>query len=182
MQFVAPLLSALVIVVLGHLGACAEETQARAPLEPSQVYMVNEGIYSGLLVTIQRIDEMPKGEPENWGRLIHVETEIALSTEDDAVWLVSPFIAHMPFSERAIAASPLSLVATEAGPTETFETGYQYWKTQYLKGEAGIFDIPVDDAIGFVMADMESRERQTATILANVEANENADMESHPQS
>jgi hypothetical protein len=53
----------------------------------------------------------------------------------------------MPFSITAFATSVLELIETDLEISD-FLDGYQYWKKLYVDGEAGVYDISVDEVIG----------------------------------
>lgn len=53
---------------------------------------------------------------------------------------------HMPFSEEAIRDSVMGL-CKDGCPIPDYDEGYLYWKQQYDKGEAGVYKIPVAEAL-----------------------------------
>jgi hypothetical protein len=57
-------------------------------------------------------------------------------------------IDHVPFSEAAIAGSVDQLVAIDTSPSPRFENGYDRWRQDL---NAGIFDIPVSEAISLFL-------------------------------
>jgi len=56
----------------------------------------------------------------------------------------SPF---MPFSIKSFSASAFELIDT-GRETSDFNDGYQYWKELYIDGEAGVYDISIDEVLG----------------------------------
>ncbi|WP_194866991.1 hypothetical protein [Pseudoalteromonas sp. PPB1] len=55
----------------------------------------------------------------------------------------SPF---MPFSLEAFSASAIELIDCGRG-SDCFKDGYMYWKELYIAGEAGVYDISVDEVL-----------------------------------
>ena len=53
---------------------------------------------------------------------------------------------HMPFSESSIDASVTKIVE-EDYPLPEFQEGYEYWKSYFLKGEAGVYELSVKEAL-----------------------------------
>lgn len=58
-------------------------------------------------------------------------------------------ISHMPFSREALEDSVTEL-KEDTSALPDFEEGYNDWKEQFEKGNAGIFSITVAEAIGFI--------------------------------
>jgi len=56
-------------------------------------------------------------------------------------------IGHLPYAESAVDQSVIELVA-ENVDVPAFAEGYEVWKEDFDKGEAGIFTAPVAQVIG----------------------------------
>ncbi len=59
---------------------------------------------------------------------------------------VSTFISHMPFAEQALDHSVTQMVEQKT-QLPSYEEGYADWKRQADQGKAGVFTIPVAQAI-----------------------------------
>ncbi len=65
---------------------------------------------------------------------------VAILSEDSGS---APF---MPFSIKAFSASVLELIDS-GKDVSSFVDGYNYWKELYVDGEAGVYDISVDEVL-----------------------------------
>ena len=88
-----------------------------------------------------------KVEPYEDGMAVHVHISGLLIRNPAAPSGVSTFIAHMPFAREAMDASVVRLMSKRQR-LPSYEEGYVAWKQQAERGKAGIFAIPVAEAIG----------------------------------
>ena len=87
-----------------------------------------------------------KVEPYEDGLAVHVHISGLLIRNPAAPSGVSTFIAHMPFAREAIDASVVRLMSRRQR-LPSYEEGYVAWKQQAERGKAGVFTIPVAEAI-----------------------------------
>lgn len=145
----ACLMASLAAACLLSAGAMAEDIPdaeaSRPDAEETQVWILDEGQFSGVLITVQRIDPGPVDRPDN--RLIHVEAEIPLELSMEGPWLVQPLVGHMPFTEDAFDATPMLLLAEGAERTDSFNQGYEIWQQRFATGQAGVWEVPIHTAL-----------------------------------
>lgn len=98
-------------------------------------------------IIVGRVDT----EDEDLGPVIHIsitELKIPNPTAPDGL---TKFVGHMPFDNETLEESVTELISENEGAvTEHFDEGYGLWKAAFDKGEAGVFTVPVVDAIKFV--------------------------------
>jgi hypothetical protein len=92
-------------------------------------------------LTIVRVDEEPAS-----GTIVHVHVDGLRITNPHHPTGFSDTIGHMPFSEAAVAASVTERIG-QADALPDFEEGYQTWRSAYDDGHAGVFTIPVAEAV-----------------------------------
>lgn len=91
-------------------------------------------------VTIVRIDKSPK-----LGIIVHVAvSNIRLANCHDGPEPDS--VSHMPFARRALEVSVTKRIASNQ-PLPTFREGYDDWKSAYTRKKAGVYVIPVAEAV-----------------------------------
>jgi hypothetical protein len=95
-------------------------------------------------ITIVRMDE-----DTDFGNIIHIYISNVEIPNADAPGGKTTFIAHMPYDEQALEESVTEL-DSETQPLPDFENGYRLWRTAFEAGEAGVFDVPVCQAVDFV--------------------------------
>ncbi len=95
-------------------------------------------------LTIVRMDE-----DDDFEIIIHIFISDVDIPNDDAPGGKTTFIAHMPYAEEALEASVIDL-ESEVEALPDYESGYQLWRQAFNAGEAGVFDVPVSQAIDFV--------------------------------
>lgn len=79
------------------------------------------------------------------GDIIHIGVDGLAMKNPHAAGGVSSTIGHMPYQEAALRAS---LVAVESQSTAAPNLdGYKTWKDAFDQGEAGIWSIPLSEAI-----------------------------------
>ncbi|MDG1874359.1 MAG: hypothetical protein P8J27_10640 [Mariniblastus sp.] len=96
-------------------------------------------------ITIVRID----ADDKEFGNIIHIYISDVDIPNEDAPQGKTTYIGHMPYDEGAL---ELCVTKKEADLTELpdYEDGYQLWKSAFDQSQAGIFDVPVCEAIKFV--------------------------------
>jgi hypothetical protein len=94
--------------------------------------------------TVVRVESTPK-----LGVIVHVSLGGLSVHSKHAPTGISDRIAHMPFSEAAIDKSVTAIVG-EAESLPEFEEGYREWRTGFDQGKAGVFTIPVAEAVGYI--------------------------------
>ena len=137
LQFVAP--AAQIGALSARGGNLQTTTDPKYRVGDVWEYTTRRGEEQSRL-TIVKIDESSR-----LGIIIHVAV-------DGLTWSTcqgSPFrqqIPHMPFAKDAIDHS----ITRRVGSTRSlpnYEDGYQEWKKSFLDGHAGIYKIPVKDAV-----------------------------------
>jgi hypothetical protein len=97
----------------------------------------------GSFVTILKVEEYPKD-----GTVIHVAVDQVNMTGQRTGKFFGHTIGHMPFSEEALKESVTQL-KKEMSSLPEFEEGYNNWKEQFEKGNAGVFSVTVAEAVEF---------------------------------
>jgi hypothetical protein len=87
-----------------------------------------------------------KVEPYGKGRAVHVYISDVVLKDPAAPTGKSTSVGHMPFAEEAVEQSVIAMVAT-GQPPPAFEQGYSLWKQQADQGKAGVFTIPISEAV-----------------------------------
>ena len=95
-------------------------------------------------ITIVRMDE-----DADFGNIIHIFISNVDIPNPDAPGGKTTFIAHMPYDEQALEESVTQL-DSEIQHLPDYEGGYQLWRSAFESGEAGVFDVPVWQAVDFV--------------------------------
>ena len=115
--------------------------RARRNYEPGQIWSYK----TRPTETASRLT-IVKVEPYEDGLAVHVHISGLLIRNPAAPSGVSTFIAHMPFAREAIDASVVRLMSKRQR-LPSYEEGYVAWKQQAERGKAGVFTIPVAEAI-----------------------------------
>jgi hypothetical protein len=97
----------------------------------------------GSILTVVKVESSPR-----LGIIVHVSLDGLNVRSKHAPSGTSDRIGHMPFSEAAIDASVTGRVG-KAGALPKFEDGYKEWRAGYDQGKAGIFSVPVAEAVGY---------------------------------
>ncbi len=85
---------------------------------------------------------------ERFGKIVHVYVEgVAIKNPHLAGGV--KIIAHLPFAEGALRRSVVTLEGMRL-PLPGYEEGYKTWKQAFDAGKAGIFTIPVAEAVEFM--------------------------------
>lgn len=96
-------------------------------------------------VFIVRIDA---DDPEH-GNIIHIYISNLSIPNPDAVGGKTIYIGHMPYDQDALERSVTEL-ESETKELPDYEDGYRLWKAAFDDSQAGVFDVPVSEAIKFV--------------------------------
>jgi len=99
-------------------------------------------------ITVVRVDA---DDPE-FGNIIHIYVSSLDIPNASAAGGRTTFVNHMPYEEEALKAAVLDLQSNDQPLPEGFEDGYRLWREAFENSEAGVFNIPVSDAIEFVQA------------------------------
>ncbi|HEU0051546.1 MAG TPA: hypothetical protein VFQ39_00170 [Longimicrobium sp.] len=97
-------------------------------------------------LTITRVETF-----EAVGTVVHVSvTGLTLRNPHVTGGGVIGDIAHVPFAETAIDASVVELLRQDVAVAPALGDGYDTWRSAYDAGEAGVFSIPVRDAVEYM--------------------------------
>jgi len=96
-------------------------------------------------LTVVRVDS----DDHEYGNIIHIYISSVDIPNPDAPGGKTVFIQHMPYDEDALSESVTELV-DETKDLPDCQDGYKFWKEAFEKGEAGVFNISVSEAVGFV--------------------------------
>ena len=97
-------------------------------------------------ITIVRLDE-----DAEYGNIIHIYISDIEIANPDAPGGKTTYIAHMPYAEEALEECVAELERDSVELPE-FQEGYRLWREAFQNGEAGVFTVPVCQAIDFVQA------------------------------
>lgn len=95
-------------------------------------------------ITIVRLDE-----DAEFGNVIHIYISDIEIANPDAPQGKTTYIAHMPYAEAALEECVFQLERISVELPE-FQEGYRLWRQAFENGEAGVFTVPVGQAIDFV--------------------------------
>lgn len=96
----------------------------------------------GSFLVITKVEEAIRGNDTTL--IYHVYIDGVNITDSDGSRI--EIIPHMPFTEEALKQSLVLPIQTTAELPD-FQSGYENWRRAYLAGEAGVFNIPVAQAI-----------------------------------
>ncbi len=114
---------------------------SRPNYKPGQVYTYRtRPSEKKSLLTILKV------EPYGAGTVVHVYISDVAIQNSDAPDGVSTFISHMPFAQQAVDQSVTQLV-DQKPQLPDYEEAYASWKEQAERRKAGVFMIPVAQAI-----------------------------------
>jgi hypothetical protein len=91
-------------------------------------------------LTILRIDKTDKV-----GFIVHARVDGLAIKNPTAPHGVAETISHLPFAADAIDASVVKLERTDLVPD--FHEGYETWREDFDRGKAGVWKIPVAEAV-----------------------------------
>jgi hypothetical protein len=140
----------IVVVMCAALLGCSDE---EAPVQGAKVsdfsvgqvwkYKTRPGEEASRLV-VCRVESN-----EKLGPIIHIHVEGVAIKSPASPDGVSRVIGHMPFAERALLESVVSVEETRQRLPD-YEEGYNIWKKAFDNGNAGIFTISVADGVDFM--------------------------------
>lgn len=130
---------------LGLLLLLAGHANAEVDLQVGQIwsYEARPGEEASTL-TILKIESDPV-----LGRIVHIRLDGLRVKAPAAPGGTTDTVMHLPFSESSLRGS-LRSPAGKAEPLPDFEEGYETWKSAFDEGEAGVFTVPVREAVGFI--------------------------------
>ena len=88
-------------------------------------------------------------ENEKLGQIVHISIDGLSMASPTSPTGKAENIQHLPYSGDSLRASLRGIVETSV-PSDEYKEGYAIWKEAFDKGEAGVFTIPVSDAIDFM--------------------------------
>lgn len=145
--FASPRIAVLVAASLAL--ACARKAppppaEAARTLEVGQIwsYKARKGEETSTLA-ILKIESHPKH-----GRIVHVALEGVRLEIPRPEGSLTTTISHLPFQEAALRGSLLEMVTRTAEPPDL--GGYVGWKQAFDQGKAGIWTMPVAEAVAAV--------------------------------
>jgi len=86
---------------------------------------------------------------EDLGDIAHIRIDGVKLKSPSAPSGIVDFIGHMPYEASALKKSVTELRGTTKSLPD-FEEGYEIWKSAFDQGKAGIFTIPVKEAVDFM--------------------------------
>lgn len=95
-------------------------------------------------ITIVRLDD-----DSEFGNIVHIYISDVSIPNPDAPEGKTTYIAHLPYAEETLEQCVVELEGESVDLPE-FQDGYRLWRDAFEKGEAGVFTIPVEQAINFV--------------------------------
>jgi hypothetical protein len=112
--------------------------------QPGQVwtYQTRAG-EEGSRVVVFKLDEHA-----TLGTIVHVAIEGARVRNPASPTGVSTGIAHLPYELEALTRSVVALEDTRTGEPEL--TAYDTWKDAFERGEAGIWTVPLAEAVAMM--------------------------------
>jgi len=96
-------------------------------------------------LTIVRIDS----DDYEYGDIIHIYISSVDIPNPDAPGGKTIYIAHLPYQEDALSESVTEL-ETSTKELPDYQKAYKMWKESFDKSKAGVFDIGVSEAVGFL--------------------------------
>jgi hypothetical protein len=119
-----------------------EGAASMSRFQPGQVwqYKTRRGEESSRL-TIARVEPHPK-----LGTIVHVQIKDVAITSPTAPGGVSKVISHLPYAEQSLTDSVTTMEKDSVNPAG-WEEGYKQWKSAFDAGKAGIWSIPVSEAV-----------------------------------
>ena len=95
-------------------------------------------------ITIVRLDD-----DVEYGNIIHIFISNVAIPNPQAPHGKTTYIAHLPYAEDALDQSVAAL-ERDSAEIPDYEEGYRLWREAFEDGEAGVFTIPVEQAIDVV--------------------------------
>lgn len=119
------------------------KANAKSPdFNVGQVWVLQSGEYQGAEVIIVKVENHPVQR-----EVIHIMVQGPIQNSEGRV---TSSISHLPYSEDGLRQSELKLSREQAPVPNDWREGYEYWNAEALQGKAGMFSVPVSEAIDFV--------------------------------
>lgn len=103
------------------------------------------------ILKVDTADDLPVPEPICHFLIYSHRT--ALPPTAGHIFEAKPYIAHLPVFLSGAMKSKCAAIGFEEVTEEELE-GYNMWSMAFLNGEAGIFNLPLDEAIGTLLEAM----------------------------
>ena len=107
--------------------------------QEGQVWVIESGDYQGVEVIIAHVEDHPLLD-----EVIHVMIPDPIENLDGTI---SSQMSHIPFSEKGLLKSDISLYREDETVAENWKVGYEIWNAAALEEEAGIFSVSVSEVI-----------------------------------
>ena len=118
------------------------KANAKSPeYKTGQVWTLQSGEYQGAEVIIVNVENHPVQK-----HVIHIMVRGPIQNSEGEV---TSNISHLPYSEDGLRQSDLKLTRKGGLVPDDWREGYEYWNTEALEGKAGMFSVPVSEAIDF---------------------------------
>jgi hypothetical protein len=95
-------------------------------------------------LTIVRIDD-----DAEYGTIVHIFISDVAIPNANAPEGKTTYIAHMPYAEESLEDCVIAM-ESESSELPAYEEGYKLWREAFESGDAGVFTVPVVEAISFV--------------------------------
>lgn len=96
-------------------------------------------------VIVVRVDS----DDQEFGNIIHIYISSVDIPNVDAPGGKTVFIQHMPYDEESLDQSVTEL-ESDTKDLPDYSDGYKLWKDAFDRGEAGVFNVGVSEAVDFV--------------------------------
>lgn len=106
---------------------------------------------TGSRLMVVRVDT----DDAEYGNIIHIylsDLDIPNANAPDGK---TTFVNHMPYAEEILVESVEQLESENQPLPAGYEDGYRLWREAFENDEAGVFAIPVSEAIEFVQASIQ---------------------------
>jgi hypothetical protein len=122
-----------------------------AALKPGDVarFVCQDGAFGmAKILKVDTADDLPVPEPVYHFLIYSLRTALPPT----AAYLpdAKPFIAHLPVFSSGAIKSQCTAIGFEEVSEEELEV-YTLWQNAFLNGEAGVFNLPLDEAIGTLL-------------------------------
>lgn len=123
-------------------------------LKPGDIakFVCQDGAF-GMVKTLKvdTADDLPVPEPVYHFLIYSLRT--ALPPTAGHIAEAKPYIAHLPVFSSGAAKSNCEAIGFETVLEEELE-GYELWQEAFLNGKAGVFNLPLDEAIATILEAM----------------------------
>lgn len=117
---------------------CSEKTTYKVGQEWS--YKTRQGEENSTL-KILKIEEYP-----TTGKVIHISISHLKMENPHSKERIVEELSHIPISKEALDKS-ITVLKNEKTSIPDYEDGYNYWRNEFDKGQAGVFSISVSEII-----------------------------------